>query len=149
MALSPQSIEFRNRREAVFYLIFESLFSDCSPEEILETAESVDNFDVDKKARKRFLAICEKADELDKLIAEFSEKRVLERVPKISTAILRQAFYEILYDPKTHENIAISEAVRLATDFTLEADIKFINGVLGNFVRNRKSETPETTEAQA
>jgi N utilization substance protein B len=135
---------YRDRREAVFYLLFESLFSDSSPAEIVEIAKTAENFTFDETAIKTFTAICEKSAELDALTAEFSQKRVLERLPKVSIAILRIAFYEILYDKKMHENFAVSEAVRLATDFAYEADIKFINGVLGNYLRSKKNtETPE------
>ncbi|MDR0974459.1 MAG: transcription antitermination factor NusB [Ruminococcus sp.] len=126
-------------REAVFYLVFESLFDLYTPREILDTAYAADIFEINDNIERKFLEITERGEELDKIIASASEKRKLARVPKISIAILRVALYEIIYDNKIHENISVSEAVRFAEDFASEQDVKFINGVLGGYLRMRKN----------
>jgi N utilization substance protein B len=122
-------------REALFYLVFESLFSPDEPEKILENTASADNFDIDDDTRERFLRLCENTEKIDSLITKHSQKRVFSRLPKVSAAVLRVAFYEILFT-ELHPNIAVSEAVRFATDFAEETDVKFINGVLGEYLRN-------------
>ena len=44
---------------------------------------------------------------------------------------MRIAIYELLYNDKVPNNVAISEAVLLAKKYTYTPDVKFINGVLG------------------
>jgi N utilization substance protein B len=134
---SPESQISHNKhdREAVFYLVFESLFNISTPREIIDTAYAADNFDMNEAIEKKFLGIVENGEKLDEIISHASEKRQLSRVPKVSVAILRIALFEITEDDSIHENISVSEAVRLAEDFASDADVKFINGVLGNYLR--------------
>jgi N utilization substance protein B len=125
----------KSAREALFYLVFESLFSPESAETIIENAYAADNFDIDEQLEQRFLRLSENLPEIDRVIAEHSQKRAFSRLPKVSAAILRVAFFEILYTD-LHPNIAAAEAVRFATDFAAETDVKFVNGVLGDYLRN-------------
>lgn len=127
-------------REAAFFLTFEQLFSDETPDAIIDTAYEVDEFEMDEDAEKLFKGVVSKAEELDGIIAKFSEKRQLGRIPKVSAAILRIALYEMLYDDKVPDNVAISEAVQLAKKFAYERDVQFVNGLLGAYFRSRSGE---------
>ncbi len=127
-------------REAVFFLTFEKLFSDEAPDSIIDTAYEVDEFEMNEDVEKFFIAVDEKASEIDGIISEYSEKRQFSRIPKVSVAILRIAIYEMLYDEKVPDNVAISEAVNLSKKFAYEPDVQFVNGLLGAFCRNRKCE---------
>jgi N utilization substance protein B len=144
--LKPMSQNMFNR-EAVFYLVFESLFGISTAREILDSAYGADNFDMNSEIEDKFTKITEHGEELDTIIADLSQKRKFARLPKVSVAILRIALYEILYDEKIHENVSVSEAVRFAEDFSSEQDVKFINGVLGNFLRGGK-QTKQSTEIE-
>ena len=73
----------------------------------------------------------------------FSNKRSIERIPKINLAIIRLAIYEAMYDDKVPINVAISEAVALAQKYAQEPDIAFINGVLGAFSRSKGASKDE------
>ncbi len=124
-------------REAAFVLSFEKLFrEEDSFDEIFDTAESVDEFPITDSAKKLVLNVFEKAEEIDAVIAKYSEKRSVERIPKLNLAILRIAIYEALYDDKVPVNVAISEAVLIAKAYAVDTDVSFINGVLGAFSRN-------------
>lgn len=127
-------------REAVFYLTFEKFFSDSAPDDIIGDAREADLFEVNEDVERLFKAVHEKADELDGIIAKFSEKRQFSRIPRVSAAILRIAVYEILYDDKVPGNVAISEAVILAKKFAFEQDVQFVNGLLGAFFRSLDSD---------
>lgn len=52
--------------------------------------------------------VCEKQDEIDSIISKFSNKRTVERIPKINLAILRLAIYEAIYEENVPVNVAIS-----------------------------------------
>lgn len=127
-------------REAVFFLTFEKLFSDETPDAIIDTAYEVDEFEMNEDVEKFFIAVDSKAAEADEIIAKYSEKRQFNRIPKVSVAVMRIAIYEMLYDDKIPDNVAISEAVNISKKFAYEPDVQFINGLLGAFCRDRKSE---------
>ncbi|MBQ7009754.1 MAG: transcription antitermination factor NusB [Ruminococcus sp.] len=127
-------------REAVFFLTFEKLFSDDTTDSIIDTAYEVDEFEMNEDVEKLFKAVDEKAAEADEIIAKYSEKRQFSRIPKVSVAALRIAIYEMLYDPKVPDNVAISEAVNLSKKFSYEPDVQFVNGLLGAFFRDRSGD---------
>lgn len=127
-------------REAVFFLTFEKLFSDETPDAIIDTAYEVDEFEMNEDVENFFKAVNSKAVESDEIITKYSEKRQFNRIPKVSVAVLRIAIYEMLFDDKIPDNVAISEAVNIAKKFAYEPDVQFINGLLGAFCRDRQSE---------
>lgn len=133
-------------REAVFFLMFEKMFSEETPDEIIDMAYEADVFEMSEEAEKLFIAVCGKSEETDGIIAKFSEKRQFSRIPKVLTAIMRIAVYEMLYDDKVPDNVAISEAVILAQKFAYENDVQFVNGLLGAFSRSRGGETKENAD---
>lgn len=126
-------------REAAFFLTFEKFFSEDTAEEIIESAYEADVFEMNKDVEELFKAADEKSEELDGIVSEFSEKRHLSRIPKVSAAALRIALYEMLYDDKVPDNVAISEAVILTKKFAYEQDVQFVNGLLGAFFRTRNN----------
>ena len=135
------SAKRRDVRESGFILTFEKLFRDDTIDEIIEVAEEYGDILVDDEVVALVKGICDKADELDAVISRFSNKRAVERIPKINLAILRLAIYEALYDDKVPVNVAISEAVALAEKYAQEPDMAFINGVLGSY--SRSDEAPK------
>ncbi len=69
--------------------------------------------------------------------ASFSKKRSIDRIPKINLAALRLAVYEILYgSDKAPMKVAINEAVGLVKKYAQDADVSFVNGVLGAYSRS-------------
>lgn len=79
--------------------------------------------------------VASKAAELDGIIASYSPKRAFERIPGLCRAVLRLALYELRYCPETPESVVINEAVEMTRRFSVEEDGRFVNGVLGNYVR--------------
>ncbi len=134
----------RELREGAFILYFEKQFREDSLEEIYEvTAEAKgddDNIRISEGSFKLALKVWEKRDELNSIIAKYSKKRSVDRIAKINIAILHLALYEAVYEEKVPVNVAISEAVVLAQKFAQDADIAFINGVLGAFSREHSDE---------
>lgn len=126
-------------RESAFLLTFEKLLNDDSVEEIIDIALEADVFDINNDAKQLFINVNSKGSELDEIIAKYSEKRQLSRIPKVSIALLRIAIYEIMYDDKVPVNVAISEAVILSKKYSFDTDVQFVNGVLGAFSRSREA----------
>lgn len=127
----------REVREAAFLLSFEKLFrQEDMLEDIFEAALEINEILVNEEVESVVKAIFERQEELDEIIAKYSDKRAVSRIPKINLAVLRLAIYEALYDEKVPVNVAISEAVSLTQKYALEPDIAFVNGVLGSFAKS-------------
>ncbi|MCM1579620.1 MAG: transcription antitermination protein NusB, partial [Ruminococcus sp.] len=105
--------------------------------------------DFDEDACRLFRAVSERAEELDGVIARYSEKRSVDRICKVSVAVLRIAVYECLYEEDIPANIAASEAVKISQKYSPENDTAFVNGVLGKFTRSGdlpEAKRPAVTE---
>ena len=69
-------------------------------------------------------------EELDALIARYSEHWRLERMAAVDRNLLRLAAYELLYVPKIPPKVVINEAVELAKLYGTEVSGAFVNGIL-------------------
>lgn len=85
-------------------------------------------------------------EELNAIIGKFSIGWDVKRISRLNRVIMQLAVYEILYVDDVPEGVAVSEAVRLAKKYNDEMG-RFVNGILGAFVRSLKTEpAKETTE---
>ncbi len=125
----------KEAREQAFVLVFEKMFRNDSPEEILEYAKEIREIEIDDYSKEVFLGVCEKCDELDAEIAGHLKNWKIERISKVALAILRLAVYEIRFIESVPESVSINEAVELSKKFSVAEDASFVNGVLGNIVK--------------
>ena len=87
-------------------------------------------------------------EELNAIIGKFSIGWDVKRISRLNRVIMQLAVYEILYMPDVPEGVSVSEAVRLAKKYNDEMG-RFVNGILGSFVRSLKEAPAETAEAPA
>jgi N utilization substance protein B len=80
----------------------------------------------------------------------------LERLANVDKHILRMAFAELLYVPKTPSAVVVSEAIAIAKKFSTEDSAKFVSGILHSFAKKlglfsgeKKEIEPETEIAEA
>ncbi len=69
----------------------------------------------------------------DEIVAEIKnnlKKWTIERLPKVDTAILKLAIYEIKYLENVPYKVAVNEAIELAKTYSTDESPAFINGVL-------------------
>ena len=78
--------------------------------------------------------------ELNAYIEKYSKGWKVGRISKTASAIMRVAMYEILYMPDVPNGVAINEAVEIAKKYETPETVKFINGILGSFVRQEIGE---------
>jgi transcription termination factor NusB len=86
--------------------------------------------------------ILPRLDELDSVIFEYAPKHTIENFNKMDLAILRQALYELKYT-KTPPLVIIDEAVEIAKLYANDQSSRFINGVLGSYWDQNKTENHE------
>lgn len=123
------------QREQAFLIVFESLFTDDSPENIISVFE--ENIGIlGDYARKLYLGVCNNQDKIDEIISNYSTGWKLSRISKVNISILRIAVYEMKFESETPDSVAINEAVELAKRFSGKEDAAFVNGVLGSYSRS-------------
>ncbi|MBR6738564.1 MAG: transcription antitermination factor NusB, partial [Oscillospiraceae bacterium] len=79
------------------------------------------------------------APELDDFIARYAKGWSFDRIHLVAAAVMRVAMYEVLYCKDIPNSVAINEAVEIAKKYETEETVKFINGILGSFVRGEIS----------
>lgn len=83
--------------------------------------------------------VSKKSDELKADICEhLSGGWKIERISKVSLALLKLAIYEIKYMDDIPPKVSVNEAVELDKKYDEPDNSAFINGVLGGFMRKNK-----------
>lgn len=124
----------REIRETAFIILFEKSMRDDTVQELYDLAVET-GLEINDKIKEMVEGVLEHEDELCGIIAKYSTKRTLDRIPRISLSILKIAVFESLYDELTPVNAAINEAVLLSQAYSYKEDTSFINGVLSSFAK--------------
>ncbi len=101
-----------------------------------EAAEAVKEVKESSKEEQAFASLIasgtvDHISEIDDLIkTHLSKDWTLERINKVTLAILRTSIYEMKYQSGTTPQIIIDEAVKISKDFGTDDSYKFINAVL-------------------
>lgn len=125
----------KTAREQAFVLIFEKIFNDMSCDEIIELAVSVREFETDEYCISVFSGVYENIEQIDALINEHSNGWNVNRIGKVSLAVMRLAIFELLFRDDIPASVSVNEAVELCKKFATTDDASFVNGVLGTIVR--------------
>ena len=101
-------------------------------DEIEEAQGSEAESDASKDfARILITGTIENINQIDGLIkAHLSANWTIERMNKVSLAILRMSIFSFLKLEDTHHSIVIDEAIEIAKDFAQDDQYRFINGIL-------------------
>ncbi len=125
-------------REQAFILVFEKIFNpELSVNEMKEYAADSELFELDAFAEKLLAAVCENEESIDEKISSFLKGWTLQRIPRVSLALLRLSVAEILFFDDVPDSVSANEAVELAKKYAGEEDASFINGVLGSVIRGK------------
>jgi N utilization substance protein B len=76
-------------------------------------------------------------DRIDAKLQALAEGWTLERMPNVDRAILRLSAWELLYNEEIPSEVAISEAVSMASELSTDESPKFINGILARLAKDR------------
>jgi len=77
--------------------------------------------------------------EIDAEIKKYLRGWQLERIANVDRAILRLAFYEIMFEAETPDKVVMNEAIEIAKLFSDEQSHRYINGVLSSFLQTRET----------
>ena len=145
-----------NAREIAVHFTFELGFSDLNADELLERNMTEELFaqrsgeadiyaKMPDKPQEDYISglvrgVFSHGAELDGYISQYAKGWRFSRIDRVAAAIMRVTMYEILYMPEVPNKVAINEAVEIAKKYLDDDVVKFVNGILGSFVR---AEFPE------
>ena len=142
-------------REIAAHLSYELSFTDKTVDELLKERLTPEAFaelaeedplyaDAPNAKQAAYITrlvkgVDEHAAELDGYIAKYAKGWSFDRIPLVASAIMRVAMYESLYRSDIPTRVAVNEAVEIAKKYETPETVKFINGILGSFVRGEIS----------
>jgi len=86
---------------------------------------------------KLIRGVVEHQARIDELVSTYAQGWSLDRMPTVDRNALRLGVYEILYVDEVPDAVAVSEAMNLVRDLSTDDSPAFVNGVLGNIVRDK------------
>ena len=103
--------------------------------------ESALGWDATKEYTRTLVdGVLEKGESYDATLARYSREWDLDRMPTVDRILLHMALHEIQAEGDVPHGVAINEAVELGKEYSTEESGKFINGILGAYVRKEGPE---------
>lgn len=126
-------------RESTMKLLYQMEINSNFSEEAVDIFFENNEFNIAEKSYvdDAIETIKDNLGQIDSYIKDNIEGWDLHRLAKIDLAILRIAIYEIVYRKDIPIQVSINEAIEIAKKYSTDESSKFINGVLGGFIRSR------------
>lgn len=120
-------------------LLFQVDVGHLPVEEVLTLAfEEVPVSEGDQEAIGRTVrAILAEQPELDAIIGDLAEGWRVERLANVDKNVLRLALHHLRHQPRGNTPRIIDQAIELAKKYSTAESGKFVNGILGAYVRKR------------
>ncbi|MBQ5883970.1 MAG: transcription antitermination factor NusB [Clostridia bacterium] len=126
-------------REQAFAVIFEKSFNENATfQEIIDGAHECELVKINGFAGSLLKLVEDNFSEIDEIILANLVGWTLQRLPKVTLAILRLAVAEIMFNPDVPASVSVNEAVELAKTYATTEDASYINGVLSSIVKKNK-----------
>lgn len=154
-----------NAREIAVHFIYELSFGNENAEALLDSQLTPERFQelagemplyarFPNEKQERYIrdlvqGVFSHGPELDEYIGRYAVGWNFARIPRMASAIMRTAMYEVLYMPDVPNAAAINEAVEIAKSYEPAEVVSFLNGILGSFVRAEFADTPPRPEKGA
>lgn len=137
----------KDARENAFKMIFADIKpQDEKPWEAFFAegdAEIWSGKSVDGEDKEYISALCEgirqRSAEIDAEIEKYLRDWTLDRINRVCLAAMRLAVYEIKYIENVPFKVSASEAVEIVKKYAGASEAKFVNGVLGEYIKNEIS----------
>ena len=119
----------RTARKQAFLNLYQRDINDSALDSTIERWREYRG-DLDPYAVRLARGVEEEQEGLDAVLAEVSEGWPVHRMSAVDRTILRLALYEMLYVEDVPPDVAVNEAVELATGFSGDEAPAFVGGVL-------------------
>jgi N utilization substance protein B len=143
-------VKRKNARELVLKLLFQIDVGKLPVDEVLENAleevrPSPEDWSYVVPVVHGVLAECET---LDRTIDDLAKGWRLERLARVDKNVLRAALWELDHSEDQTPSAIINDAVDIAKKFSTEDSGRFVNGILGSYLRSRGSSEAEDAEQE-
>jgi N utilization substance protein B len=107
------------------------------PVEALEAAVAEGEGPTNPYTETLVRGVTEHSQRIDELLGQYAQGWALGRMPAVDRNALRIGVFEVMYVDDVPDAVAVSEAMTLVRDLSTDESPGFVNGVLGNIVRNK------------
>lgn len=77
--------------------------------------------------------------EIDQEITKYLRGWQMDRIANVDRAILRLAFFELMFETDIPQKVAVNEAIELAKLFSDDQSYRFVNGVLSSYLQAKEA----------
>lgn len=124
-------------REQAFIVLFEKIFdSESTISEIISSAEEAELIKINGFAQNLLGQIEANSTVIDTAIENNLKGWSIQRLPKVSLAVLRLAIGEMMYVDDVPAGVSVNEAVELTKKYGTNDDASYVNGVLGSVAKS-------------
>jgi transcription antitermination protein NusB len=131
----------RAARELALKVLFQIDVGKLPPEEVLET--SFEQVPVDPEEQAYVTEVVRGTlahlPEIDGIISSLAAGWKLDRIANVDKNVLRLALYEIDHRADIPPSVSVNEAIEIAKKYSTEDSGKFVNGILGTYLREGSS----------
>jgi N utilization substance protein B len=126
-------------RKRALDVLFASELRSEAPVEALERAIAEGEGPTNAYTGTLVRGVVEHQARIDELLSSYSEGWSLERMPAVDRNVLRLGVFEILFAEDVPDAVAVTEAMALVRELSTDESPAFVNGVLGNILRNKST----------
>lgn len=121
------------------HFVCDDITKGYSEEYDLEELKEINEEDFDEGLFNKLFTGTQEYHELaDEVIKSLAPQWPLEMINKVDLQVLRMSIFEGFIEKLTPVKVVLNEAIELGKEFGGMPSGKFINGVLGNLVENKK-----------
>lgn len=131
-------------RKRALDILFECDTRDLMPKELLDERVEMADPPVNDYTVALVQGVAENIVRIDDLLATYAQGWTLDRMPTVDRNVLRLGVFEVLYRDEVPDAVAVSEALNMVRELSTDDSPTFVNGVLGNIVRNKPALLPHS-----
>ena len=124
-------------RKRALDVLFESEVRGLGPDGTLPERMAAAQPPVNEYTVRIVRGVAEHQGRIDGLLSSYSQGWSLQRMPAVDRNALRIGVFEVLYVDEVPDAVAVSEAINLVRDLSTDDSPAFVNGLLGNIVRDK------------
>ncbi len=122
-------------RKRALDVLYEAAQRGLDPLAILQDRTEQNDPPVPEYAAELVRGVVAHRTRIDELLSTYAQEWTLDRFPAVDLAVLRIGTFELLWCPDVPDEVAVSEAVELASSLSTDDSPAFVNGLLGRLLQ--------------